>query len=497
MKLEREAKLEVEPGFRMPDLTPSDGAIHGERGATERFITTYHDTDDLRLVRWGASLRYRTTEGWTVKLPRSVEGATVVREEHTFDGGPGRAPAGAADLVEGLARGAATRPVARLQTIRHRTLVRRGADDGPLAEVVDDEVSVLEGRRTVDRFREVEVEIAEGADPSAITPIMDLLTEAGARTAEPLPKIVRALGARAVAAPDVVVPSVDPTSTVAEVVRWAIGMSTRRLMQHDPVVRLGVDPEGVHQARVATRRIRSDLRTFRSLLDPDWRDELRRELGWLGAELGGVRDCDVLGERLRDDALLLPDDDATNVSKVLDRLRARHDAARAEMLSAMREPRYVRLLDALVAASAEPQMLAEAVGARAADVMGVVMEAPWAHLKKLCDGLGPASADAELHEARIRAKRVRYAAEVLSPVFGKPARTFARRAETLQQVLGSHQDAVMAIAWLREQAGGATPRVAFTAGRLAGIESTVRDEARRAWPDAWADLRRKRLRFWE
>ena len=108
------------------------------------------------------------------------------------------------------------------------------------------------------------------------------------------------------------------------------------------------------------------------------------------------------------------------------------------------------------------------------------MDSPWGHLKKLCDALGPDSADAELHEARIRAKRVRYAAEVLTPVFGKPARTFARRAETLQQVLGSHQDAVMAIAWLREQAGGATPRVAFTAGRLAGIEATVRDEARRA-----------------
>jgi CHAD domain-containing protein len=205
----------------------------------------------------------------------------------------------------------------------------------------------------------------------------------------------------------------------------------------------------------------------------------------------------VLGERLRDDAVLLPDEDATNVTKVLDRLRARHDTARAEMLSAMREPRYLRLLDVLVAASAEPLLLDEVAGARAVEVMGVVMEAPWRHLKKLCDGLGPASADAELHEARIRAKRVRYAAEVLSPVFGRPARTFARRAESLQEVLGSHQDAVMAIAWLREQAGGATPRVAFTAGRLAGIEATVREEARRAWPQAWADLRRKRLRFWE
>ncbi len=496
MKLEREAKFEVGHDFRMPDLSSLDESMRGEVGTTERFVSTYHDTDDLRLVRWGASLRYRTTEGWAVKLPRSVEGSIVVRQEHTFDGGAGRAPVEAIDLVRGLVRGGAIGPVVRLQTIRHRTRVTRTADERLVSEVVDDEVSVLEGRRIVERFREIEVELADDVDPSAIAPIVDLLADAGVLISEPIPKVVRALGARAQAPPDVFVSDVGPSSTVEEVVRWAIAMSSRRLMQHDPVVRLGVDPEGVHQTRVATRRIRSDLRTFRSLLERDWRDELRGELGWLGAELGGVRDCDVMGERLREDALLLPDDDATNVSKVLDRLRARHDAARAEMLSAMREPRYVGLLDALVAAAADPRVLDEVAGSQAADVMGVVMEAPWGHLKKLCDGLGPGSADAELHQARIRAKRVRYAAEVLTPVFGKPARAFARRAETLQQVLGSHQDAVMAISWLRDQASGSTPRVAFTAGRLAGIESTVRDEARRAWPDAWADLRPKRLRFW-
>lgn len=497
MKLEREAKLEVEPGFRMPDLSSLDGSLCGRSGTTERFVSTYHDTDDLRLVRWGASLRYRTAEGWTVKLPLSVAGPTVVRQEHSFDGGAWKAPAEAVDLVRGLVRGGSIGPVLRLQTVRHRTRIVRAADERPVAEVVDDEVSVLEGRRIVERFREIEVELTDDAADPAMAPIVDLLTDAGARIGEPLPKIVRALGERAHAPPDVVAAEVGPSSTVEEVVRSAIATSTRRLMWHDAVVRLGVDPEGVHQARVATRRIRSDLRTFRSLLEPRWRDELRGELGWLGGELGGVRDCDVLKERLREDALLLPDDDATNVAKVLDRLRSRRDAARAEMLSAMREPRYLRLLDALVAASAEPCMLRDVAGAPAAEVMGVLMDSPWGHLKKLCDALGPDSADAELHEARIRVKRVRYAAEVLTPVFGKPARTFARRAETLQQVLGSHQDAVMAIAWLREQAGGATPRVAFTAGRLAGIEATVRDEARRAWPEAWADLRRKRLRFWE
>ena len=71
-----------------------------------------------------------------------------------------------------------------------------------------------------------------------------------------------------------------------------------RLMRHDPVVRLDTDPEGVHHARVATRRLRSDLRTFRTVLDQEWTAALREELGWLGGELGAARDAGVLLERL-------------------------------------------------------------------------------------------------------------------------------------------------------------------------------------------------------
>lgn len=496
MKLEREAKLLVDPDFRMPELSSGDGSIRAQADGTERFVSTYHDTPDLRLARWGASLRYRATEGWTVKLPRTSAGQVLHREEHTVSGGPGRLPVEAVDLVRGLVRSGAMAPVARLQTVRRLThLVTDG--DEPVADVVDDQVSVLEGRRVVDRFREIEVELVDGVDASAVAPILDRLAEAGSRPAEPLPKVARALGERATSAPDVSAPEVGRSSTVGQVVRWAVATSSARLIVHDAVVRLGVDPEGVHQARVATRRLRSDLRTFRSFLEDEWRDHLRAELGWLGAELGVVRDLDVLGARLREHALLLPDDDAANVAKVLERLRVRREAARAELLSAMREPRYVALLDALVDASASPRVLDGVRRSPAADVVGAVMEGPWAHLKKLCDGLGEASSDGDLHEARIRAKRVRYAAEALTPVCGKPARRFARRAEALQVVLGSHQDAVMAIAWLREQAGGASPRVSFTAGRLAGIEATVRDESRRAWPETWAELRRARLRFWQ
>ena len=110
--------------------------------------------------------------------------------------------------------------------------------------------------------------------------------------------------------------------------------------------------------------------------------------------------------------------------------------------------------------------------------------------------LGPGSADADLHAARIRAKRVRYAAEAVAPVVGKRARRFAERAALLQDELGEHQDSVVAAAWLRDQAAGTSARVAFTAGELGAIEARLQRRARRRWPDAWAALDRKKLRFW-
>ncbi len=497
MKVEREVKLSVEPGFRLPVEPTAQYTFRDATDDVERFVTVYHDTEDLRLVRWGAALRYRAAEGWTVKLPGKVEGSVIERHEHPFPGGPSRAPVDAVDLVRAFVRGASVGPVARLRTVRRRMDVVRMPDASTVAEIVDDEVAVLDGRRIVGRFREVEAELRDAADASALEPVLGVLIERGARTADAIPKVVRALGERAMAPPDVVVPSIEPSSSVEEVVRSCLATSSIRLITHDPDVRIGTDPEGVHQVRVATRRLRSDLRTFRSLLDRGWRDALRTELGWLGGELGPVRDLDVLGERLRRHALLLPDEDAANVATLLDRLRVRRDAARVELLSAMRTDRYVALIDALVDASAEPLVLPQIAGAAAVDVMGGLMQEPWNRLAALCDSLGPHSTDAELHEARIRAKRVRYAAEALTPVFGKLARRFARRAEALQQVLGNHQDAVMTIAWLREQARGATPRVAFTAGRLAGFDAVAREEARREWPEAWAKLRRSRSRFWE
>ncbi len=129
------------------------------------------------------------------------------------------------------------------------------------------------------------------------------------------------------------------------------------MIRHDPGVRLGDDPEHVHQARVGTRRLRSDLRTFRSLLDGEWVTEMRTELGWAAAALGEVRDADVLTERMQARIAALPAADARPGAALLRRLATQRDAARARLLEVLNSDRYVALLDALSQAAADPPLL--------------------------------------------------------------------------------------------------------------------------------------------
>src|SRR5205809_5152965 len=280
---EREVKLGAAPAFRLPDLSGvADGVTAGEE-REDRLETTYYDTRDLRLARWGLSLRHRGGEGWTLKLPGRSDGAVLTRGELTFAGAGRRPPEPAVELVRTYLRDAPLEPVARLSTLRRRVSLL-DAEGRELFEVVDDEVSVLQGRRVAARFREVEVEL-KGGDADLLEPLLERLREAGAGKPDPTPKHVRALGPVALADPDVAVHRLGPEATVADVVRNALAAAAQLVLRHDPMIRLGGDPEDVHQARVGTRRLRSHLRTFRPLLDRDWTDGLRDELGWLAAEL--------------------------------------------------------------------------------------------------------------------------------------------------------------------------------------------------------------------
>ena len=283
--------------------------------------------------------------------------------------------------------------------------------------------------------------------------------------------------------------------TVAEVVRTAIAKSAAQLEAHERGVLDGDDPHAVHQARVATRRLRSDLRTFEPFLDEAWAANLRGEVRWRPWELGAVRDVEVMRDRLRGHAEQLPPGDADTVGHVLRRLDADREAARAILLASMRSTRYAELRAALAEAAKRPR-LSRRAGKRPERALGQVVRDRWKKLKGAVDKLGPHPADEALHAVRIRAKRCRYAAEACAPVFGKPARRFAREMAAVQDILGEHHDGVVAGAWLAKTAQECSPGEAFALGRLAEIEHRAAADARSEFTHVWRRARRQRLRAW-
>jgi len=498
--LEREVKLGAWPGFELPDLTDIAEGVTSVPGSRKELDAVYYDTVDLRLIRSGITVRHRssgTDDGeWTVKFPDEGDHpeGTLARREINVDGAGRAMPASIEGLVRGYARSAPLVPVARLQTLR-QSLELRDRDGRRLGEVDDDEVSVLSHERIAARFREVEAEIAPDAPADLLGGLVGRLREAGAGAPDPTPKLVRALGPRALAAPELVTSTLDENPTAADVIQAGITAAVLRVIEHDHVIRLDDDIEGVHQARVGTRRLRSDLRTFRPLLDESWSEPLRDEIKWLADELGAVRDCDVLMARLQRQIAELPKEDQAEAMRFVAKLGRDREHVLAELLAALDTPRYAALLDRLVDAAREPRI--RRAGARGAhEVVPALVTRPWKKLRKAVDALPAMPSDEALHGVRIRAKRARYAADVAVPVVGERAQAFAKALGRLQDVLGEHHDAIVAETWLRDAAVGATRSQSLTAGQLIAVQRGEAVALRDAWPAAWLSASKKGLRKW-
>ena len=493
--IEREVKLAVWPGFTLPSLDDAAAGIVAVAADDQRLDAVYHDTPDLRLARENITIRFRNDGGWTLKLPDEpfvVGGLT--RREVSAKGDAKTVPDALRALVASRVRSAALAPVARLRTVRHRTdLVDR--EGAVVAEVVDDEVSVLDGRRVALRFREVEVELGDGASEAVLDAVVARLRSAGAGAPDPTPKVVRALGPRAQVPRELARRPVGKQPTAADVLAAGLAASVTRLLESDPIMRTTDEPEGVHQARVATRRLRSDLRTFGDLLEPAWAGPLRDELRWVADVLGEVRDPDVLLIRLRRQLDGLRRSDRVVGTALLDVVAGARADARGQLDAVLGSERYFMLLDRLVAAAGEP-LVRPGAAAPASKVLPRLARRPWAALEKAAARIGPNSADEELHAVRVKAKRARYAAEVAARVIGKPAQQYADEVARVQDVLGEHQDACVAREWLRTTAVGVEPAAAFVAGQLAMVQDTEAAARRREWVGAWERASKKKHRAW-
>lgn len=497
--LEVERKYDVGEDDQLPVLETLPGVGQVGPPEEEALDALYFDTAALALASRGITLRRRTgghDDGWHLKLPLAVG----ERQEFTVPLGkdPASVPRRLRRLVQVHTRDQEVIPVARLRT--RRTTRRLLSPDGTdLADFSDDRVdsqTLLEPQaRTA--WREWEIELIDGS--KRLFKGADPLFAAMGHHPSALPsKLARGLGERYPAGGKPT-PGPDPQGPASAVLLSYLNQQVEALKKHDPGVRENA-PDAVHQLRVAARRIRSALATFRKLADPGVTRSLRTELQWLAGSVGEARDNEVMRARLLDligseppDLLLGP-----AARQIEEHFDAAAHSARAKGLAALKSARYFRLLDSLDAFLAEPP-LTKTAGKDALPAVGRLVSKQGNRLKKEvlaldADSTSPAT-DEALHEVRKSAKRLRYAAEAAAAIFGKQASTLARAAEEIQESLGDHHDSVVTRDRLRELAGTHRGKSAFTYGRLHALEQVAGEESRERFFRAWNSSPPKPLRW--
>lgn len=463
--VETERKYEVPEGAR-PVALASPFTVGKAR--TFRLGADYIDTVDHTLVGAGYSLRRRTggdDEGWHLKFPKVGDSRRELHAPLTAGTSTAHVPRALRAEIEDVVGLEVLLPVARLDTERTERDIRR--DGAVVARLADDRVRAsAPGGRPL-RWREVEVELV-GSDADALDAIEEQLLALGLERSQSASKISRALEAGA---------AKHGKTTAGDVVLAHLRKQVGTLQGLEGAVRRD-EPDAVHKSRVATRRLRSTLRSYRTLFHRQVIDPLRDETKWLGEMLGAPRDAEVLKARVLDDLDSLHDEPSGEelvVGPVRERLTARlsaeHRAAHEVLVHAMNSERYHRLVDSLVALLVDPPLRKRA-GKSAKKVLPAIAAKAERRVEEARDRVREATDEAArlplLHDVRKKAKAARYAYDALVPVFGDDAEEVSKRWERVTEELGEFQDTIVVTARLRELAAAAeaADESSFTYGVL-------------------------------
>jgi inorganic triphosphatase YgiF len=249
---------------------------------------------------------------------------------------------------------------------------------------------------------------------------------------------------------------------VSAVCRKILGGESWRMKANTPGAIRDLDPEFVHDVRVATRRARFACRLFATALGEEESAKIRAELSWIAGLLGGVRDIDVLRARLASQLALIDADPlfAETIGGLLD---GRRSQAREALVQAFGSPRYASLIELMTSAAVRPATgmpggtAPSDVFARRSIGKALRRIAPWTARDP--GGLSPV----ELHRIRILFKRLRYTMEFFRPLLGESVTALLKECIGYQDCLGLYQDAQVALRTLgglaaertlRESSGG-------------------------------------------
>jgi inorganic triphosphatase YgiF len=508
---EIELKLEIDPSS-LPRLArhPRVQACAEGRARARQLHTVYFDTEDLALARHGLELRVRRAgrcSRQTLRAEACERGAPFDRAEceSVIEGDTpqiDRIPE--PSLRERVWRAVAGRPLKPVfETRVRRTLrvLRDGEDELELCQDVGELVAGEERRGIC----ELELEIRRGSPAFAFDLALELLGSLELRASReskaaqgyalltgerPRPRKARRLG-------------LNHDSPLHEALAAIVTDCLAQIRANEAPASEGVDPEGVHQLRIGVRRLRSALRLFKPLLPRPQVEALNGELRWLAWELAPARDLDVFVDELIGPLASSHQDDPA-LKTLRDEARALRAEARRRVREALASPRYTRLVlnlghwlaraawteQPLSEQSARLFLPAEAYASQLLDRL---------HRKLVRLGRRMESASIEeRHRLRIRAKRLRYAAESFRSLHpGKRTRRYLRRLSALQDVLGELNDVATADRVLAELLSRVEPAPVHwhAAGFVAGWKGHTAERRLASLEQLW-DRFEATGRFW-
>ncbi len=473
-------------------------------GSTSQ-VEVYLDTDDRRFHRAGYALRVRRAgRGKGAGAEATMKELDSIRTDPPGEpiGHEVSEPLQSADpelladsdgpvaaRVRAVAGRKRVRPQFEVRTRRRRLSVE--AEGLPPGEIVLDEIAIRPAAGgAATRLHRVEIEAPEAA-LAALRPFVERLQNA----CRLQPATLTKYEAGALAAGLKTVPvAFGSTSIEADAPIGRVGLAVLRrqfaaLRAREPGTRLGDDSEELHDMRVASRRLRAALSLFADFLPPS-AERLRDDLRWVGHTLGAVRDLDVQLEQLDGWLPDVPETDREALIAVRSLLEAKRSRARETMLDALDSPRYelfVGRFSRLLRSARGRRSGPASLPARA--VAPDLIEERFRALRKAAERIEGNSPAAEYHRVRIRGKRLRYALEFLADLYPGRTRPLTKRVVALQDILGLHQDAEVAIERLRRLAGehGAElhPEAIFAMGEIAERYRRNAAELQARFPEAY------------
>lgn len=468
---------------------------HLEDRGSEHHFDEVLDTPTRALTTTKHALRLRRTEHGTLvtlKGANSSSGGMHAREEieaplpDGVETDVSRWPQEVAERVVPMLNGAKLAPLVRVDVDRHTWNVTRNGH--LIAEVALDDGTIFGGERAMP-LHELEVELKEQGSQDDLDALVARLQDALPLYPESRSKLERGLALLRPA-------EVAGTVTLADVTREALLKQLRRLDKALPVAQAGEDPEGVHDVRVAVRRMRTMLDVLAGAPGADRRSltELRRRLRKPARRLGTVRDLDVLLERVAAYTTDHPQH-AADIERFRRVLEARRQRAREKMLDYLGSGALTAILQEVdTFASGEPQFGQDGEQTTVAQFAGGAI---WVRYEEVLQfGSAVRERDVErLHALRIACKHLRYTLEFFEEELGTGAEVLIEALRRSQDELGSLHDAVVTHDLLEAviaKHGDSDGLVAYAADLITERERRI-DAAKPVWRQLSGSIFRQQL----